>query len=118
MNNTPNLDGMSQRELGAFWATWCRATKRRAVELVGVRKDAAKVAHILANYAINSHGLPREGRHPDGSQVRGRLRTSLRSPSGGLSVVRALLFALILPACGGAVQPEPVSDPNELPRLN
>lgn len=49
----PNFDCMSANELRAFWKKWHTATRAKAIALVGVRKDAPKLAHTLANYAIN-----------------------------------------------------------------
>jgi ribulose-5-phosphate 4-epimerase/fuculose-1-phosphate aldolase len=51
-NEVPNLDAMPPSELKAFWSKWHRATKQQAVQLVGVRKDANKIVHTLAAYAI------------------------------------------------------------------
>jgi hypothetical protein len=50
---TPNFDAMEPSELWEFWSKWHVTTKRKAVELVGVRKDAKRVVETLANYACN-----------------------------------------------------------------
>ncbi len=52
-NNIPNFDAMNEDELRAFWGIWHRASRAKAVTLVGVRKDAVKAVQTLANYAIN-----------------------------------------------------------------
>jgi hypothetical protein len=49
----PNFDAMTEAELMAFWSKWHTATRAQAVTLVGVRKSAPKLTHILANYACN-----------------------------------------------------------------
>lgn len=49
----PNLDCMPANELRAFWNEWHVANRAKAVALVGVRKNAPKLAHTLASYAIN-----------------------------------------------------------------
>lgn len=51
--NLPNFDAMSQVELMRFWLDWRKATRRKAVLLVGVRKSAPYLAQKLANYACN-----------------------------------------------------------------
>lgn len=68
MNNVPNLDGMTESELGKFWAKYHVCSKKVAIALVG--EDTPKpvqVAAILANYAINlscARGLRAEGKIP------------------------------------------------------
>jgi hypothetical protein len=49
----PNFDGMTTTELWEFWVQWHIATQAKATTLVGVRENAAKLAHTLANYACN-----------------------------------------------------------------
>ncbi len=49
----PNLDGMTEKELMAFWSRYHRATRADAAELVGKRPGYTNLAAVVANYACN-----------------------------------------------------------------
>lgn len=50
----PNLDAMSEEELGKFWGRYHRARRKDAEALIGdTRKNYTIIASDLANYAIN-----------------------------------------------------------------
>lgn len=53
-NTVPNLDAMSNDELGKFWSKYSRCTRKDAAALIGDRRTGyVKLASALANYAIN-----------------------------------------------------------------
>jgi hypothetical protein len=53
-NTIPNLDGMTEAELMAFWSRYHRASRKDAAALIGdTRKGYTTIAATLANYACN-----------------------------------------------------------------
>lgn len=62
---TPNFDAMTQDDLRNYWAKWHVTTRKKAIEVTGVRKDARQIMETLACYAINKScamGLRLEGK--------------------------------------------------------
>lgn len=50
----PNLDGMSERDLMAFWSRYHRPSRKDAADMVGDRrKGYTDICATLANYACN-----------------------------------------------------------------
>ena len=53
-NQVPNLDGMSDKDLMAFWSKYHRPTRKDAAALIGdTRKGYTSLAASLAAYAVN-----------------------------------------------------------------
>jgi hypothetical protein len=53
-NKVPNLDGMSDADLMAFWKRYRRPKRKDAAELIGdTRKGYTNLASLLAAYAVN-----------------------------------------------------------------